>query len=341
MQLAQMHQVYLSINQVYNEKYALNIPYVIREGGMGRGLFSLVSSITCHLHLADTYGLVPIVDLQERHCEYTEPSHGGRLPANPWEYYFEPVSRLSLADRDSWPIYIASKEGYPLGYPFSVSSSQELIEAFSKYVRVQDHHVQEVSAFARKVLNTRTLGVHYRAQEMRVTRGHWYPPSLLQITQAIDMALAQKDYQRIFLVSEDLDCLFRLRSRYGQRIVTRDHFRTRSPRNAYKEYCRDLHKYHLGKECLIDAMLLSRCDGLIRCTSNIAEGAKLFRAKPYELEIMINNGPNNARLWGIPLHRYSWRVRNLLPSWAGGFGRSAFEIAAEKGFERIYISKCP
>jgi len=71
--------------------------YIIRQNGSGRGLFSIVSSTLCHLHLADRFGLIPVVDLRGVKTEYDDRQfmETDRLKRqNPWDFFFETVSSL-------------------------------------------------------------------------------------------------------------------------------------------------------------------------------------------------------------------------------------------------------
>jgi hypothetical protein len=319
-----LDKVYLRSGAASDDFLLRGIPYVIREGGLGRGLFSLVSSIVCHLHIADKYGMIPIVDLQSRRCEYTDDILEG-LSSNAWDNYFEPVSKLALDDIDATCHCVLSQEGYPDGYPYSVSGYECFRQVFSKYIKVKAEHQSEFDQY-KGFMRYKVLGVHYREQEMRTARGHWYPPSLKQIVTAIDYALNTHGFDRIFVVTEDSDYLLSLQRRYGKMMFSLDSYRSKSPVNSYKVYPRAAHKYLLGKECLFDTMMLGKCHGLVRCTSNIAEGARLFRGKAYDFEIKINNGPNNAQFGRLRLHQYSWRYKSIAPAWAGGFNSQAITV---------------
>ena len=299
---------------------------------MGRGLFSLISGITCHLHLADLYGMIPIIDLLSNRCEYQEDDPDNYLSRNCWENYFEPVSDLSLLDAELAPLSVYSQDGYPSGYPFSISSDKDLCLTFSKYIKPRDLFLDRAIDFINSHFGSRNLAVHYRAQEMRTAFGHWYPPSYKQITKAIDYCLDNRGFDKIFVVSEDIDCIKTLKNRYGVGLISTNHYRTSSPVNAYKIYPRRNHKYLLGAECLLDTILLSHCQGFVRCTSNIAEGARLLKKIPYEIELKINNGPNNARIWKFPLYKFSWTYKNIAPEWAGGFSQKSLELATSRGF---------
>jgi len=81
-----------------------------------------------------------------------------------------------------------------------------------------------------------------------------------------------------------------------------------------------MHKYLLGKEVLIDTMLLARCQGLVSSISNVSEIARYFSRSRYEADIVIDNGHNSS---SKKIAKYLWKVRDLLPEGLGGFSLKA------------------
>jgi len=90
--------------------------YILRQNGSGRGLFSLVSSTLCHLHLADRYGLTPVVDFRSVKTEYDDKQfmEADRFKRqNPWDFFFEPVSSFSCESSFENRTVLASSVGFP------------------------------------------------------------------------------------------------------------------------------------------------------------------------------------------------------------------------------------
>lgn len=80
---------------------------------------------------------------------------------------------------------------------------------------------------------------------------HPLSPTLPQMFAAIDMAISDHGFNRIFVASEDLDYVEAVLNRYPEMAITLPHFRTRAPINAYRILPREKHKYLLGKEILL------------------------------------------------------------------------------------------
>ena len=302
--------------------------YVIRQNGAGRGLFSLVSSVVCHLHLAARHGLMPIVDLRDSPTEYDDQQfllNDCSHRSNPWEFFFQPVSSLRLDEGYENRTCLASAKGFPLGYPrkMLISHSKALREIASACIKPASDILDELDIAISNILEgNRVLGVHFRGQEQKTTPYHPLSPTHEQIYAAIDLAITDYDYNRIFVASEDQDFVDAVMDRYSGKAIALPHFRTRSPVNSYRIYPRPMHKYLLGKEILIDAFILSDCDGLVSSTSNVTEFARSRNNGKYQLDLVIDNGLNATN----PLvAKHLWMVKRMLPERMGGFSANAIQ----------------
>jgi len=302
------------------------LPYVIQQKGFGRGLLSLASSVVCHVHVAKRYYLLPYVDLTKYYTEYKDLDHESSAECsttNPWEYYFKPVSSLTYQDACQAPYCLGSSPVFPSGYPRKMLISQvqqlrDIAETVLKPVDEIECDVQETIRFL--ATDGLILGVHFRGQEQKTMPYHPLSPTSQQIFSAIDRALDLIGFSRIFLATEDLDYLDMLVSRYGHRVFSLPHFRTRSPVNAYRINPRPKHRYLLGREILTDTLILSRCHGLVSSTSNVTEIARAINNGRYRLDLVIDNGLNVHQRW---LASHVWDIKRMLPAKLGGFSDTA------------------
>ena len=294
------------------DKYFL----VIRQEGTGRGLFSIMSSILCWLDFADRHGFVPVVDLENFKTVYNEdsPVNGNE---NSFNYYFELNNEYSLDSVYTSKNVIFTSNGYPKDYSYSITNVPDLIRTWKKHIQIKPHIARLVDK-AERSFTGKILGVHFRGQEMRTAAGHWFPPTKKQMFQAIDRMVDRCGFDQMYVVSEDQRLLESIISRYGSSVHYSDSYRTNGA-NAYKQYPRHNHRYLLGLEVLVDMILLSKCEGLIHCTSNVAEMAKFLNDGQYCCSIQINNGPNSRF---SPLAKFLWYLKYLLPAFAGGFSTS-------------------
>jgi len=301
--------------------------YLIRQPVMGRGLFSLVSSVVCHLHVARRFQLTPIVDFSSafrteyNDSEFEQQDDEGRT--NAWEYYFRPVSSLSLDEASRSHRILSSVPSFPDRYPVTISHVQELRDLTCETIHPRDEIIAEVSQFWDRHLNGQhVLGVHYRGQEQKTTPYHPLSPTKEQLIAGIELALEQRQFTRIFAVSEDAGHIESIQSRFGAMVVTTPHFRTRAPVNAYRIKPRLQHKYLLGREVLVDALILSRCQGLVSGTSTVSEYVRSINNGSYCIDWVIDNGFNATNQ---TMAKHLWSIKRRLPDSWGGFSINALK----------------
>ena len=82
-------------------------------------------------------------------------------------------------------------------------------------------------------------------------------------------------------------------------------------------YNRKNHRYKLGKEILIEAILLSKCSEIIGTRTNVTETARLFAYQKKNIKIRyIKNGINFENPF---LRRWNWHYKKFAPEILGGF----------------------
>lgn len=302
--------------------------YIIRQNGYGRGLFSLVSGVVCHLHFASHHRLTPTVDLRACNTEYEDAQFmkaDDLCRTNPWDFYFQSVSDLHGDIDFGKRIILASNLGFPMGYPrkMLISHVQDLRDLAMSRIKPAPDLLPDLQHAESEILDGKhVLGVHIRGQEQKTMPYHPLSPTMDQIYMAIDRAVAECGFDRIFVASEDLDYVDAVLNRYSGMAVTLPHFRTHSPVNAYRIYPRPNHKYLLGKEILIDAFILSSCAGLVSSTSNVTEFARARNNGRYLVDLVIDNGLNATNPY---LAKHVWALKNQLPELLGGFSEKAIQ----------------
>jgi hypothetical protein len=302
------------------KSFGINNPdkvfFVIRQEKLGRGLFSLLSSVLCYIDFAHRNGLTPVVDFENFRTEYNESTEINEMK-NSFEYYFKQRNKITLNEVYSSKFVIFSDNEYALNYSYSVTNIPGILNLFHKYFEIDSSILNEskLSSIFPIEDEKKILGVHFRGQEFRTAQGHWYPPSKKQIVHSIDLILKKSNCVKIFVSTEDVKLLRFIESVYGSIVSCHNNFRTDGV-NAYKINPRQNHRYLLGREIMVDMLTLSSCNSFIGCTSNVAEMARLFNNNNYSCQIKINNGPNS---WRYPISKVSWKIKNIMPYCLGGF----------------------
>ena len=296
----------------FGEKNPDKIFYVIWLDRKGSGFFSNFSSVLCHLKIADDAGMIPVVDFQNFKTQYSE-KNTIHNTGNAWEYYFKPVSPYTLDEVYKSKNVFFGTGTYPVSIGYNITEIEGLAEIYKKYIFLQPSVEEMIHSYSKKFnFGDKTLGVHFRGQEMKYAPKHPFPPSEKQMFKYTDEILKKYKLEKIFIVTEDQVYLDLFIEKYGNKVLYTDSFRTKKV-NAYNLSPRENHRYLLGLNVLIDAFLLSKCNGLLCGDSNVSEFARFI--KKFDFVYMIANG-FNAQNRLIARHLYS--IKKLLPPSFGG-----------------------
>lgn len=144
-------------------------------------------------------------------------------------------------------------------------------ETVEKYVRPNRRIREKVDAFwAEHMKSPSVLGVH-----MRGTDFHYAPPvSPPEYFPLIDDWIRRRPDLQIFLATEQSQYVEIMQHRYGARLVTYD--AARSDNEIAPFEMESVGPYRRGEDVLIDILLLSRCEHLLKGASNVGEMAMYF-----------------------------------------------------------------
>jgi hypothetical protein len=297
----------------FGRKNRDKIFYVIWRNHMGSGFFSNVSQVLCHLKIADIAGMIPVVDFKNFKTLYNE-NMAVHNTDNAWEYYFKPVSSFHLDEvYESQNVFFCSGE-YPTAMGYNITKINGLYEEiYRKYIFLQNHVEEHLKDYLDK-FDSRVLGIHFRGQEQKLAARHSFPPTEKQMIKYTDEIIEKYNIEKIFVVTEEQGYLDLFIGRYGEKVFYTDSYRTYQV-NAYNLSPREKHRYLLGLNILIDAYLLSMCNGILCGDSNVSEFARFVNNKRFDFIYYIDNGVNSSN----PLiARYLYGVKKRLPSNFGG-----------------------
>ena len=75
-------------------------------------------------------------------------------------------------------------------------------------------------------------------------------------------------------------------------------------------------RYKLGREALIETILLSKCDSFIFLNSNISSASMAFNLNPNQKKYKIDNGFNSKNIF---ISMFYWYLKKILPNYLWGF----------------------
>ena len=232
----------------------------------GAGMFSIFMDVLSLLQNHEN-GLFKSIKVDfANEGQYFEPGFG----QNWWEYYFEPINNQSLNKSkefyylDSWKIQFCNSRKY----------NNYLIE---KYIHIKPHIQDKINSFvANRFKNIEFLiGVHYRGTD-KVSTGSEAPRvPYARVTEVLKEqinALAGKKYL-IFVATDELDFICYLSNEFPGKICV-----NMEAHEINNNYLR-------GQNALIDCVLLSKADLIIRTASNLSLVSSFFNYKVPVVEL--------------------------------------------------------
>ncbi len=289
--------------------------YYVNETNRELGFFAMYRCWLEYVYLADVCGFVPVINVGPDFA-YAEnrPIAGTK---NPFEYYFLQPSSISVREAMHSSRVVHSDivhrqmvelvlTGKMLQYDCNLQYLRLMGGIVRKYFKF-NHTIQEYINEGLERLGIgdgKTLGVHVRGTDFK--KGYDNHPVFVteeEAFQAIDGVFEKKQYNRIFVATDDRLILEAFVRRYKEKLCFYTDVLRGSDRKsvAFHENDRAVHKYQLGREVIRDMCTLSRCDGLVAGVSQVAICArinKLAQKKKYQDLIIIDKGINrNGRVF--------------------------------------------
>ncbi len=235
---------------------AVTIPdWVIQETGM----FGMVNYVVSILSAYERNKIDElIIDFDHRGVFYEEE----RGP-NWWEYYFAPIRLQQHNERKLHLDGLPEREAY--------------FQLISKYVKFKPFLIEEANTFARRHFQTKYLiGIHFRGTDKHIEAKR---TPYIKIKHEIDRLIAKKKLRffKIFVATDESAFLDFICEKYPNRVITAN--AKRSDNRMQPLHFTDIERFERGKEAIIDCLLLSKCDYLIRTASNLSATATFINPK--------------------------------------------------------------
>ena len=311
---------------------------LIKPPLIGAGFGACLLTALNYIRYCEREGLTPVVHIDAScNTRFLDPDWGD----NVWEQYFEPVGPYSsetlqrmLADPaharqvwdlrhvdDSMPAKINADRDSIFSWTFGQwrTDAPEDIEAWfeeqrrkgretiRKHVRVKPHVMQKVDAFVESEMRGRyILGVHIRGTDL-----HYAPPvSPAEYFEPIEGYLEAHPGTAIFLATDQLQYLEVMQKRYGRRVLSYDCLRSATSTAPFEMKVGS--PYQKGEDVLIDILLLSKCEFMIRGASNVPEMALYFNPEIVSLDLSLKRrfafGQDYGERWSPLATRPAWEM---------------------------------
>lgn len=213
-----------------------------------------------------------------------------KLGPNWWEYYFEPINIGS--EENAFLIRFDSTQKYYWAYDaISTISRERASELIQRYIHVKPVIQKKIDSFVQENFgNYFIIGVHYRGTDKsseapRVSYSSVYKAILRVITTVS----SERDY-KLFIASDEQDFINYMKRNFGERICCLDAIRSS---DGYPIHFNQTDPYRQGEESIMDCILLSKTNFLVRTQSNVSASAANFNP---DLEVISLNS-HNASIW--------------------------------------------
>lgn len=287
--------------------------YIIKRTP-GTGLFSNVVFVLNHLLIANKYNFIPIVDMHNFKTIYNE-KKTIKKNKNAWNYFFENVSNYSLDEvyKSNRVIIVSDQFFSNFNYNMEDISFKNLI---NKNINIKKNFLDISKRYIKKKFGKRTLGVHFRGTSYKQSAGHPLPATPKQMIELVKKVIKKDKIDKIFLATEEKKYLEIFKKEFPSKIeYIKSSYRS-NKNDAFKIYPRLNHRYKLGREVLIETILLSHCDSFIYLNSNVSSAAIGFNFNDNQNRYIIDNGMNSKN---VIVAMFYWYYKKFLPKILGGF----------------------
>lgn len=251
------------------------------------GLVSIIKSTYAHIKWIREKGYIPVVNLHTYPNQYLNTAED-----NMWEYFFEPVSEVSLREAyESKNVIIATENDIVLVEekinPYQEKWWKQPLRAddLQKIVRLNAETKQYIKGKLPKMLSGKVLGVvmrgtDYRKEAAEKKKKEWRKNIVDAdiFLQACIYYKEQLGYEKIFLATEDAEYFELFQQSFGDSLLSVEQERVSYDykNNPYKEVSDLMNKKDgriAGRDYLAVIESLAQCDALVY---NISCGAVLL-----------------------------------------------------------------
>ena len=259
---------------------------LIIKRNVWEGFFSNFTYILFNMHIANIYGFDPIVDMESSFTFYNEKIKINNS-FNAWDYYFQQDVNFDNLKKDNNFLYSETFFSAKF-FKYVIENTSYMNFLFKKYIKVRKDILNDVNVFiSEKFGISQIIGIHWRGTDIGRVKNEIY---IDKFSKLVDPKLEKNPHTKIFLCTEENYYLETFKKRYGNKVIHTESFRTNSnvPPHLMNDNPRKLHRYNLGRELMIDSLLLSKTNILIGRRSNVFNSALIMGNIPDDNQIIID-----------------------------------------------------
>ena len=280
--------------------------FVIRRLPPGAGLLSNYHWVLNNIYYALSKEYIPVVNMENYKTFYNENipiENEGERVFNAWEYYFEQPCGYSLKDiRKASNVILGSMYNFqyhefldPLKGKMNIA---KYFEIASQYCKMNTKTMEYLETKKKLFDNKKNiLGVSYRGTDYLLTKNHYTPPSIEQISQKTLQVIDCEKFDYIFLKTEEqkaVDEFYKVFPGETLLISEDERIRDYDSKLSIPELIREKSSSVIknGLDYLTDVLLLAQCDGIIASKNNGTAFALGWNNNKYRYSYLFDLGMN-------------------------------------------------
>lgn len=249
----------------------------LQSGDRRAGIFSYVMQVIAMTKVCKEQNIPMYIDFSENMAYYKD----GRETDNVWEYYFEqPFKNLNLEDYEKIHA-VWYQDNRPLQMPFRYDKDSDYLKEARKYckefVKIAPELKEAATKFIRDNTNGSYLAVHKRGTDHENAPYFTIENYFTETDQYIDQ------YEHLLVCSDEQFSVDEFKQRYGKKVISYDSARETDPaalhtcphglRKGVHNRFNSNFVYENGRDCVIEAYLLSQSSFLLKTLSNVSNFA--------------------------------------------------------------------
>ena len=196
-----------------------------------------------------------------------------RYGNNWWQYYFEPIEIGSKKKAEICTFSDHRKAHFSndTKYLMKRSRAHYLIK---KYIHIKPHIRSKIRSFYNKNFKKRhIIGIHYRGTDKVLEASGVSYEQVLSVLNSVSKKYRKKSIQ-VFVATDEENFLHYLQEHCPYPVIFYDAIRSTNDKPVHLYQSEN--NYKKGEDALIDSLLLSKCDYLIKMASNLSDVSLLF-----------------------------------------------------------------
>ena len=204
--------------------------FVIRRKPPGGGLFSNLKHVLEGIIYAQEHNYIPFVDMKNYPTSYSSLRKFNDT-YNAWEYFFEPISELTIESAyDSESVILSAGDRILSNYPTSGRNLQFIFDktflrnihsTYEKSIKLNSFtlgFIQDLKNFIKIDVNN-CLGVFYRGDKRYIESGHTKHPSLEMVVNDVKLFVDQYSISSIFLSTDSKSAREKFIKEFGTKLI--------------------------------------------------------------------------------------------------------------------------